>query len=549
MTSMSMTSYAETHDGFLPDASFAVLAGDAQQGFNACVELCDRWTGKDRPALRWLSKGQQEQVLSFEDLAARASRFAHALTAMGISAGDRVAGLLPRTPDLLTVFLGTLRIGAVYQPVFTAFGPKAIETRLLGSGARLVVTDRANRSKLEEMGPARIPSTRILVTDEPDGAESMPRAMEGQPEHFAPVMRSADDPFLMMFTSGTTGSPKGVLVPIHMLRSIWAYMRYSIALRDDDHYWNVADPGWAYGLYYGLTGPLMLGQTATMSEAAFTVEMAYDVIRRFGITNLAGAPTAYRAMAASPLPVPAGVRAISSAGEPLDPETASWLERHFGCRAADHYGQTECGMIICDHNGLDHPRRPGFIGYTMPGFRVVTLTNDGRECAAGELGMVAVDRKSPLFWFKGYDQRDQQPFLADYYLTGDSAVREADGSFRFVGREDDVITSSGYRIGPFEVESALMEHPAVVDAAVIGKPCPVRTEIVKAYVVLGAGHQTSPALAEQIGQFVKKRLAAHSYPREIDFVDALPKTPSGKVQRYVLRQREVDLAREQQAAQ
>ncbi|KQX23584.1 hypothetical protein ASD39_06000 [Sphingomonas sp. Root50] len=506
-----------------------MLAGDPDGAINACFELCDRWCGQGRTALRWVSKDGGAVEIGYDELRARSSRFASLLIDLGVGHGDRIAGLLPRTPELLVVLLGTLRIGAVYQPLFTAFGPGAIATRLDGSGARVVITDRCNRPKLDGM------DVRIFVTDEPTGAESLSAALDGRAGNVEPVPLSAGDHFLMLFTSGTTGSAKGVAVPIHMLRAIWAYMRFGIGLRDEDSYWNLADPGWAYGLYYAVCGPLLLGQAATMSEAGFSVETAYDLIARFGITNLAGAPTAFRAMAASDLAPPRALRAISSAGEPLDPETGAWLARAFGCRAGDHYGQTELGMVLCDHNGLDHPRDRGGLGYPMPGFAVTTIREDGSACDAGEPGTLAVRRSSPLFWFTGYPGREEQPFLGDHYLTGDSAVRLADGSFRFVGRDDDVITSSGYRIGPFEVESALMEHPAVIEAAVIGKPDPVRTELVKAFVRLTPGAEASPALADEIGLFVKTRLAAHAYPREIAFVDELPKTPSGKVQRFKLR--------------
>lgn len=525
---------ADAAAGFSAERSFEMLSGSMAEGFNACIELCDRHAHDGRVALRWLGADDRVEEVTFAELRRRAARFAAMLVERGAQPGDRVAGLLPRRPDLLTVLLGTLRAGCAYQPVFTAFGPKAIESRLTASEPVLVVTDRANRPKLDGL-----PLRGIMVIDEEEGPESLPRALQGRTEEFAPVLLPADAPFLMMFTSGTTGTPKGVPVPIHMLRTIWAYLRYAVGLREGDRYWNLADPGWAYGLYYGLSGPLLLGHAATMSEAPFTVERSYEVIRRFGITNLAGAPTAYRAMAASPLPAPGPLRAISSAGEPLDPETASWLARAFGCPARDHWGQTELGMVICDHNGLEHPRQPGTIGFTMPGWRAAIVDAVGVEQPAGTPGALAVDRSSPLFWFGGYYRRAEQPFVGDYYLTGDSAVMEADGAFRFVGRDDDVITSSGYRIGPFEVESALMEHPAVAEAAVIGRPDPARTEVVKAYVMLRPGTAPSDALAEEIGLFVKRRLAAHAYPREIEFVDELPKTPSGKVQRFVLRQQEI----------
>ncbi|HEY0816119.1 MAG TPA: AMP-binding protein [Pseudonocardia sp.] len=534
MTAGQLPFLADVARAFSVEDSFEVLAGDPADGYNACVELCDQHVAGDGVALRWLGLDDSTETVTYEQLQRRSAQFADMLIERGARPGDRVAGLLPRRPELLTVLLGTLRAGCVYQPVFTAFGPKAIETRLAASRPVLVVTDRANRPKL-----AGLELPGVLVIDEEHGPESLSGALRHRPDNTAPIMLTSDAPFLMMFTSGTTGTPKGVLVPIHMLRAVWAYMRYAVGLRDDDTYWNLADPGWAYGLYYGLCGALLIGQTATMSEAPFTVERTYEVIRRFGIDNLAGAPTAFRAMAASPLAVPGPLRAISSAGEPLDPETASWLTRAFGAPARDHWGQTELGMVICDHNGLAHPRRPGTIGYTMPGWRAAILDADGKEQPAGTPGALAVDRRSGLFWFTGYDQRSEQPFIGDYYLTGDSAVMQPDGAFQFVGRDDDVITSSGYRIGPFEVESALMEHQAVAEAAVIGRPDPVRTEIVKAFVVLMAPTAPSDPLAEEISQFVKQRLAAHAYPREIEFVDELPKTPSGKVQRFLLRQQEV----------
>jgi acetyl-CoA synthetase len=530
----SSPTLAETEAVFDEKRSFEIFAGNDEGGFNACIELCDRHAGDDRLALRWLGNDDRVESLSYPDLQRRASRFADLLAEMGARPGDRVAGLLPRRPDLLTVILGTLRAGCVYQPLFTAFGPKAIDLRLAVSKPVLVVTDRANRAKLDGLA-----INRILVIDQDEGEESFPQALLGRPDYTAPAMLSATAPFLMMFTSGTTGTPKGVLAPIHMLRTIWAYMTYAVGLRSDDNYWNLADPGWAYGLYYGLCGPLLLGHTTTMSETPFSVERCYDVIRRFGITNLAGAPTAYRAMAAHAHTTPVGIRAISSAGEPLDTETAAWLERNVGCPARDHWGQTELGMVICDHNGLDHPRRSGTIGHTMPGWRVAILADNGSERSPGEPGMLAIDRRSPLYWFTGYYERDEQPFLGDYYLTGDNAIQEEDGAFRFLSRDDDVITSSGYRIGPFEVESALMEHATVAEAAVIGRPDPVRTEVVKAFVILIPGTEPTERLAQEIRLFVRQRLAAHSYPREIDFVNTLPKTPSGKIQRFVLREQEV----------
>ena len=525
-------------ESWRPDLTLPPVDGLSQgadtASFNACVALCDRHAGSGRVGLRWLSALGASEEVTFDTLSDRAGRFANVLVGRGVRAGDRVAGLIPRIPDLLTVILGTLRVGAVYQPLFTAFGPKAIASRLEVSCPRLVVTDGANRSKL-----AGLPYP-VLTIDPSDGSEGLAGELASADPNFPPAMMTGADPFLMMFTSGTTGTPKGVMVPNHMLRAVASYIHYGLDLRDNDRFWNLADPGWAYGLYYGVLGPLLMGNACTLSEATFSVERSYAVIDRFGITNLAGAPTAYRQMAANPIAPPQGVRVVSSAGETLDPETAQWLSTSFACPARDHFGQTEVGMVLCDHHGLDQPRSPGTVGLAVPGFHVAVVSRNGVPCEAGEPGLLAVDRRSPLFWFQGYYEGADAPFAGDYYLTGDNARQEPDGTFRFVGREDDVITSSGYRIGPSEVENALMEHPAVLDTAVIGKPDPVRTELVKAFVVLKDGFLPSDALGEEIGQFVKQRLAAHAYPREISFVTELPKTASGKMQRFVLRAREAE---------
>jgi len=524
-------------ESWRPDMGLPLIdglsSGADTPAFNVCDALCDRYVGSHRIGLRWLSADGDAEEFTFATLQEQASRFANLLVARGVNPGDRIAGLIPRVPDLLTVILGTLRAGAVYQPLFTAFGPAAIRSRLNASQPKLVVTDAANRPKLDGL------PYPVLTSGAVNDSENLAAALSAASPDFDPVMVRGSDPFLMLFTSGTTGSPKGVMVPVHMLRAIASYMHYGLDLRSDERFWNLADPGWAYGLYYGVLGPLLMGNACTLSEASFSVERCYEVIERFGITNLTGAPTAYRQMAAAAVAPPADVRVISSAGETLDPETAQWLSTAFACPARDQFGQTELGMVLCDHHGLDHPRRRGSVGFALPGFRVAVVSNDGTPLETGKPGLLAVDRCSPLFWFEGYHGQRETPFVGDYYLTGDHAREERDGSFSFVGRVDDVITSSGYRIGPAEVEGALMEHPAVLETAVIGKPDPVRTEIVKAFIVPRTGFAPSVELGDAIRQFVKLRLAAHAYPREIAFVSELPKTPSGKVQRFVLREREL----------
>ena len=289
--------------------------------------------------------------------------------------------------------------------------------------------------------------------------------------------------------------------------------------------------------------PLLLGHATTFYDGGFTAESTYQIIESHGITNLAGAPTAFRLLiAAGPEPahgVKGQLRAVSSAGEPLNPEVIRWFAEHLGAPIHDHYGQTELGMVVNNHHGLEHPVRVGSAGLAMPGYRVAVLSDDSRELGPHEPGTLAVDiANSPALWFTGYYQTNTPAIGGGYYRTGDTVELEETGHISFVGRNDDVITSSGYRIGPFDVESALIEHRAVLETAVVGKPDAERTEIVKAYVVLKKGFEASEGLAEELRLHVRHRLSAHAYPREIAFVAELPKTPSGKIQRFLLRNAE-----------
>ena len=517
------------------EAAVADTLAGRLDAINACVECCDRHVGDGKTALIWEGRNGERATWTFEQLQAASSRFANLLASRGIGAGDCVSGILPRTPELLITILGTWRAGAIYQPLFTAFGPKAIEHRVHTAGSKLVVTDVPNRGKLDEVEQA----PPALVVGEDFWGE-----MERQTDRFEPVMRQADDPFLLMFTSGTTGLAKPLQVPLKAIVAFVGYMREAVDLRAEDRFWNLADPGWAYGLYYAVTGPLAMGHATTFYEGAFSVESTCRVIREYGITNLAGSPTAYRLLLAARDEVETAIRgrlrAVSSAGEPLTPEVIRWFAEGLGCTIHDHYGQTELGMVLCNHHALQHPVRLGAAGFAMPGHRVVVLDEQQRELPAGQPGILALDMaRSPLFWFPGYRGMATKSFVGDYYLSGDTVELNDDGSISFVGRADDVITTSGYRVGPFDVESALIEHPAVIEAAVIGKPDPERTERVKAFVVLHAGHAADDALAEALQQYVRKRLSAHAYPREIEFVSELPKTPSGKIQRFLLRNQEI----------
>ena len=542
--------YDEFRSTFRVEDLAARFAGNFETGLNACYECCDRHAGSNKVALFWEDKDGRSSTYIFDELQALSARFANFLREQGIGPGDRVAALLPRIPELVVVVLGTWRAGAVYQTLFTAFGPKAIEYRLERSGAKLVVTDLANRPKLE--GIAGLPQVMTVAGESPALAQGdlhFWNEINRQPESFEPVLLTGDDPFLLLFTSGTVGLAKGVALPLKALLSMMAYMLYGIGLQEDDAYWNVADPGWAYGLYYGVTGPLMLGHATTLYDGPFTAASTYHILTKYRITNLAAAPTAYRLLLAAgsdqARQIQGQLRVANSAGEPLNPEVIRWFEEHVGCSIYDQYGQTELGMVVCNYHTVQATRHPGSMGRPLPGFRVVLLDEHFHEVGPGHTGQVAIDReRSPLYWFGGYWQQETTScYHGPYYLTGDTAELSEDGTLTFVGRADDVITSAGYRIGPFEVESCLIEHPAVAESAVIGKPDPERTELVKAYVVLRPGNAPTPALSAELEQFVKQRLSAHAYPREIAFVDALPKTPSGKIQRFLLRQQEVERAK------
>ena len=534
------------HEFDLKTAAKEMLSGTVD-ALNACYECCDRHALPGRIALFWQGKDGRKEQYTFSELQKRASQFANFLKAQGVSKGDRISGLLPRTPELMITILAAWRIGAVYQPLFTAFGPKAIEHRIKLAQSKLVVTDPGNRNKLQDVEgcPAIVTVTGAKGTGLYQGDFSFWAEVERQSEHCELTLLTIDDPFLLMFTSGTTGPAKPLKVPLKALIAFGRYMQDAIGLRAEDSFWNIADPGWAYGLYYGITGPLLLGHPTLFYEGAFSTESLCQMVKDYDITNLAGAPTAYRMMmAADPAqmaPLRGQFRVVSSAGEPLNPEVIRWFAQTLDAPIYDHYGQTEVGMVVCNHHALEHPVQPGAAGFASPGYRMVTIDEHGQELPADTAGILAVDMsQSPMMWFGGYEESRKSPFIGHYYLTGDTAEMHADGSMSFVGRSDDVITTSGYRVGPFDVESALLEHAAVIEAAVVGVPDPERTEVIKAFIILADDIKATPELADELSQFVKKRLSAHAYPRLIEFVAELPKTPSGKIQRFLLRNQEIN---------
>lgn len=464
--------------------------------------------------------------LTFGELTDRSRRLATALADRGIGRGDAVGVLMGKRLELVVALLAIARLGAVYIPLFTAFATPAIEMRVRGGKARLVITEPSQADKVADIDDV----ATIVAGDEFDAL------VAGSPPLPEAVAVGGDGPLVLIFTSGTTGNPKGVPVPVRALASFEAYLTYGLDVAADDVFWNAADPGWAYGLYYGILGPLAAGRANLLLHAGFSPEVTCTVLGELGVTNFAAAPTVYRSLSNDPRVTGYALRRASSAGEPLTPDVVEWAREALGCEVRDHYGQTEHGMFINNHwhEALRRPIVPGSMGFAMPGF----------ACGI-ENGEIAIDTAhSPLLWFTGYLDAPEKtaarftgPDRSGWYLTADAGREDPDGRFFFTARDDDVIIMAGYRIGPFDVESVLITHPAVIDVAVVGRPDQLRGEVLEAFCVLADGVAGTDELEAELQQLVKDGFAAHAYPRTVHWVDELPKTPSGKIQRFKLRQR------------
>ncbi|MFW1857206.1 AMP-binding protein [Acinetobacter defluvii] len=538
-----MKTLEQAHQEFDFEKLIAEQLVGTVDAINAYNECCGRYVGQNKVALIWQGKNAESEQWTFEQLADASGKLANYFSSIGIQTGDCIAGLLPRTPELLITILATWRIGAIYQPLFTAFESKAIEHRLETANTQLVVTNQEQRVKLNNIEVHRI-LTVYQNADEKKLDPDFWQELEKQSEQCASVSLTFADDFLMMFTSGTTGLAKSVPVPLKAVVAFKEYMRHVVGLTEQDSFWNLADPGWAYGLYYGIAGPLALGHSIIMDERAFSVDHALEIIKKYEVSNLTGSPTAFRMFFGFKEKfddsIKTHLRVVSSAGEPLTPEVIHWFKHDLNVNIFDQYGQTELGMVIGNHHALAHPIKVGSAGFANPGHRFAVLNQNYEEVERGGIGTLAIDfSQSPLTWFKGYGGHNRKSFVGNYYLTGDTVKLNEFGGVDFVGRADDVITTSGYRVGPFDVESTLLECAEVLESAVIGKPDPERTEIVKAFVVLKPQASASEALAARLQEYVRSRLSKHSYPREIEFVEHLPKTSSGKIQRNLLKQQEI----------
>ena len=557
----NLRDYAAECKTFTWNAARRALEGLPGGGLNIAHEAVDRHARgprADHVAFRFLGV-QSQRDISYAELARLTSRFANVLTALGVGRGARVFVLTGRIPALYTAVLGSFKAGCVVSPLFSAFGPEPLATRLkLGEGAVLVTTDSLYERKVASIRD-QLPALRhvLLVGDDGPpadlpGTHDLDRLMAQASDTFDVVATQPDDLALLHFTSGTTGTPKGAMHVHGAAVTHWATGRYALDLHPDDLFWCTADPGWVTGTSYGIIAPLLHGVTSIVDEAEFDAQRWWHLLHTQQVSVWYTAPTAIRmlmkagAALAQSFDYPK-LRFVASVGEPLNPEAVWWGQEVLGRPIHDNWWQTETGgIMIANLPALDI--KPGSMGLPLPGVDAALV----RQRADGSVelidqpdveGELALQRGWPSM-LRGYlhnEERYRKCFSGEWYLTGDLARRDADGYYWFVGRTDDVIKSAGHLIGPFEVESALMEHPAVAEAGVIGKPDAMVGEVVKAFVSLKAGFTPGEALRMELLGHARKRLGAAVAPKEIDFLPTLPRTRSGKIMRRLLKARELGL--------
>ena len=551
-----MPDYDAAYASFTWDGARKQITGLPSGHLNIAFEAIDRHVEAGhgaQVALRWIAKSGDRTDYTYLDLKKRTNQFANVLRGRGIGRGDKVYSLLGRVPELYIAALGTLKAGAVFCPLFSAFGPEPIQSRMEIGGANAVVTSaRLYKRKLKGLRD-RLPELREVFLIDAEMAETT---------HLAPAMDAASDTFeiaamdpeetaLLHFTSGTTGKPKGV---VHVHEAVVAHHitgQFALDLKPGDVYWCTADPGWVTGTSYGIIAPLTNRTTMIIDEAEFDVARWYDTLQREAVNIWYTAPTAIRMLMKAGAETAqkhdlSALRFMASVGEPLNPEAVSWSDDTFGMPFHDNWWQTETGgIMIANFSSMDV--KPGSMGKPLPGIEagIVEITEDGtRELteplAMGELAL----RPGWPSMMRGYlheDARYAKCFSNGWYLSGDLAMRDAEGYFWFVGRSNDLIKSAGHLIGPFEVESALMEHPAVAEVGVIGVPDETAGEMVKAYVALKPGYTPSDDLRLELTGHARKRLGPAVAPKEIAFRENLPKTRSGKIMRRLLKARELGL--------
>jgi len=525
------------------------------QALNIAYECIDRHlktARRDKVAMLWEGKDGSARTYTFAQMAAASNKAANMLRSLGVAREDRVFVFLERLPELYFTVFGALKLGAVIGPLFSAFGPDAVRDRLADSEAIVLLTSPELWERVREIRADLPALEHVLILDRdgagvPEGTTAWSDAFDSQSEEFEIEPTDAEDYAIMHYTSGTTGKPKGA-AHVHMaVMGHYATGKYALDLHDDDVYWCTADPGWVTGTSYGMFAPWSNGVTNLIYEGGFGAGHWYDLIQKYRVTVWYTAPTAIRMLMKAGEEPPrkrdlSSLRYVCSVGEPLNPEAVLWGQRAIGLPIHDNWWQTETGSIlIANYPAQDI--RPGSMGRPFPGIEPAIIDDDGNELPPGEEGNLAVRPGWPSMFRTYWNNRElyDSRFQNGWYITGDRARRDADGYFWFVGRADDVINTAGHLVGPFEVESALIEHPAVAEAGVIGKPDPVAMEVVKAFVALKDGFEPDDKLRREITRFARDKLGAGVAPREIEFVDSLPKTRSGKIMRRLLKARELGL--------
>ncbi|MEM6464096.1 MAG: acyl-CoA synthetase [Pseudomonadota bacterium] len=519
---------------------------DIPDHFNMGRAVCDVWAERapERVCLMHYRSDDTPHELTYGELHDRSNALANGLVSLGVSRGDRVALLLPQGFETAIAHIAIYKIGAIAVPLALLFGVEALEYRLKTAGAKCVVTNASGARKLGEIAQKLSALTSIVCLDDVPGTVSFETLLRDNASTFDLAETQADDPALMIFTSGTTGPPKGAL---HAHRVLLGHLPgiqfpHEFLPHEDDVFWTPADWAWAGGLLNVLMPGLYFGVPVVSSAAQkFDPETAFRIMEDMGVRNAFIPPTALKMLRTVENPgerFDLKLRTIGSGGEALGKETYAWAQRELGITINEFYGQTESNLVVssCGRLGVS---RAGAIGVAVPGHTVAVLDDNGNEVAAGTPGQIAIKAPNPVMFLRYWnnDAATHAKFIGDWMLTGDQGIRGEDGYFEFFGRDDDVITSAGYRIGPGEIEDCLTGHPAVALAAAVGKPDPLRTEIVKAYIVLKQGRAPSHALAGEVQDWVKTRLSAHEYPREVEFVESLPLTTTGKVIRRELRER------------
>jgi len=515
--------------------------------YNIGVDVCDRWAASEpgRIAILHARPDGGEDAITYGWLRETSNRLANVLRAQGVVRGNRVAILLPQASEVAACHVAIYKLGAIALPLAVLFGTDALSYRLQNSGAAALITNAQGVARVAEIRKD-LPDLELVLSLDgaDDGVLGFAAALARASSDFTAVDTSADDPAMMVYTSGTTGQPKGALHGHRVLIGHFPGVEthHDFFPQPGDRIWTPADWAWAGGLLNVLLPGLHYGVPVVARRfEKFDPEEAFALMARAKIRNAFIPPTALRMLRAARNPQghhDIKMRSIGSGGEALGAETYEWGKSVFGLTINEFYGQTECNIVLsaCNAFGVS---KPGAIGKPVAGHTVAVIDRDGNPLKAGETGQIAVQRPDPVMFLQywGKPEATREKFIGEWMTTGDQGAMDEDGYFSFVGRDDDVITSSGFRIGPGEIEDCLIRHPAVALAAAVGKPDALRTEIVKAFIVLKKDYAPSDALAAEIQNFVKTRLSGHEYPREVAFIDDMPMTTTGKVIRRLLRER------------